>query len=87
MIARARQITGKPVGFKSVMGGFGWLEDALWEASARGSDAAPMTLMDHVGLPVRESLPLVVDALMKTGLRERVRVVASGKLINPVGVA
>ncbi len=103
MIARVRRITGKPVGFKAVMGGFGWLEDVLWEASARGSDytpdfitvdsgdggtgAAPMTLMDHVGLSVRESLPLVVDALMKTGLRERVRVVASGKLINPAGVA
>ena len=103
MIAMVRDITGKPVGFKAVMGGFGWLEDVLWEASSRGArytpdfitvdsgdggtGAAPMTLMDHVGLSVRESLPMVVDSLMKTGLRERVRVIASGKLINPVGVA
>ncbi len=103
MIAKVRDITGKPVGFKAVMGGFGWLEDVLWEASSRGTrytpdfitvdsgdggtGAAPMTLMDHVGLSVRESLPMVVDSLMKTGLRERVRVIASGKLINPVGVA
>jgi glutamate synthase domain-containing protein 2 len=43
--------------------------------------------MDSVGLPVRESLPLVVDALHKSGLRDRVRVIASGKLINPEGVA
>jgi glutamate synthase domain-containing protein 2 len=103
MIARVREVTGKPVGFKSVMGAFGWLEDLLWEARSRGTEytpdfitvdsgdggtgAAPMTLMDSVGLPVRESLPLVVDALHKSGLRDRVRVIASGKLINPEGVA
>jgi len=103
MIARVREATGKPVGFKAVMGGFGWLEDVLWEARSRGTEytpdfitvdsgdggtgAAPMTLMDSVGLPVHESLPLVVDALYKTGLRDRVRVIASGKLINPEGVA
>lgn len=103
MIARVRRVTGKPVGFKSVMGSFGWFEDMLWQAGSRGTEytpdfitvdsgdggtgAAPMTLMDSVGLPVRESLPLVVDALTKTGLRDRVRVIASGKLINPEGVA
>ena len=43
--------------------------------------------MDHVGLPVRETLPGVVDLLKKHGLRERIRVVASGKLVNPVDVA
>ena len=40
-----------------------------------------------MGLPLRESLPLVVDLLNKFGLRERVRVVASGKLINPAQIA
>jgi glutamate synthase domain-containing protein 2 len=103
MFAHVRRVTGKPVGFKCVIGAFGWLEDLFWEATARGSEftpdfitvdsgdggtgAAPMTLMDNVGLTVRESLPLVVDVLMKTGLRDRVRVIASGKLVNPEGVA
>jgi glutamate synthase domain-containing protein 2 len=46
-----------------------------------------MTLMDHVGLPVRESLPMVVDLLVQHGLRDRIKVIASGKLVNPAGVA
>ncbi len=36
---------------------------------------------------MRESLPLLVDTLKRHGLRERVRVIASGKLITPVNVA
>ena len=36
---------------------------------------------------MREALPLVVDVLRRYGLRERVRVVASGKMINPAQVA
>ena len=103
MIAHLHEVTGKPVGIKTVIGAFGWLEDLLWEAHARGSlytpdfitvdsgdggtGAAPMALMDNVGLPVRESLPIVVDLLMKTGMRDRIKVIASGKLINPEGVA
>ena len=42
-----------------------------------------MSLMDSVGLPIRERLPLVVDMLNAHGLKERIRVVASGKLITP----
>jgi len=103
MIARIHRVTGKPVGFKAVFGGFEWLDEVLREARSRGDDytpdfitvdsgdggtgAAPMTLMDNVGLPVRESLPLVADSVARAGLRDRVRVVASGKLINPEGVA
>ena len=46
-----------------------------------------MPLIDNVGLPLRESLPLVVDKLSEFGLRERVKVIASGKLITPADVA
>ena len=46
-----------------------------------------MPLMDNVGLQIRESLPLVVDILKRTGMRDRVKVVASGKMINPSPVA
>ncbi len=52
-----------------------------------GTGAAPASLIDFVGLPVQESLPLVVDTLDAHGLRPRVKVVASGKLINPGQVA
>jgi glutamate synthase domain-containing protein 2 len=103
MIGRIKEITGKPVGFKAVVGAYGWLEEVFKAAYDRGPDAgpdfvtvdsgdggtgaAPMPLMDNVGLPIRESLPLVVDILVRTGMRERVKVIASGKLINPGMVA
>ena len=46
-----------------------------------------MPLIDDMGIPIRESLPLVVDILNRYGLRERIRVIASGKLITPSDVA
>ena len=46
-----------------------------------------MPLMDLVGVTIRESLPMVDDLLRERGLRERIRVIASGKLINPGDVA
>jgi len=52
-----------------------------------GTGAAPMSLMDYVGLPIRESLPMVVDILEKHGLKERIKVIATGKLITPAEVA
>ena len=38
-----------------------------------------MALMDNVGLPVKEALPLLADILTKYGLRERIRLFASGE--------
>ena len=45
--------------------------------------------MDYVGLPLRESLGILVDTLHSYELRDRIRIVASGKLITPafVGLA
>ena len=103
MIDRIRNVTGKPVGFKSVVGSFGWLEELCQEIHSRGVEsapdfmtvdggdggtgAAPMPLMDNVGLPVRESLPLTSDVFYKYGLRDRIRMIASGKLVTPSEVA
>jgi glutamate synthase domain-containing protein 2 len=52
-----------------------------------GSGAAPQSLMDYTGLPLRESLPMLVNTLHRHGLGERVRVIASGKLVTPDEVA
>ena len=46
-----------------------------------------MPLMDNVGLPLREALPLMADTLANHGLKQRVRLIASGKLITPANVA
>lgn len=103
MIGRLRELGGKPVGFKAVIGAYGWLEELFELANQRGPEsapdfitvdsadggtgAAPMSLIDYVGLPIRESLPIVVDLLQEHGLRERVKVIASGKLITPAEAA
>ncbi len=103
LITRVREVTGKPVGFKVVIGDVEWIDDLLAAIHLRGiasapdfitidsadggTGAAPQSLMDFVGLPIKRSLPLMVDKLCEYGLRERVKVIASGKLITPSGVA
>ena len=103
MIDRVRRVTGKPVGFKAVIGSWDWLDTLFEEVHKRGIEsapdfitvdgaeggtgAAPLPLIDAVGLPLRESLPLVVDKLIEHELRDRVKVIASGKLITPSAVA
>jgi glutamate synthase domain-containing protein 2 len=101
-IARVRDATGKPTGFKTVIGEPAWLDALCAELRKRpddapdfitvdsadgGSGAAPQPLIDYVGLLVSESLPLTVDALKRAHLRDRVRVIASGKLITASPVA
>lgn len=103
LINRVRQCTEKPVGIKLVLGSYGWLDDFFQEIQRRGiqnapdfitldsadggTGAAPQTLMDFVGLPLTRSLPILVDKLTEYGLRSRVKVIASGKLITPAAVA
>ena len=97
-IAYIRDLTGRPVGVKTAIGGWQFIND-LCEAINRrgleyapdflaidggegGSGAAPQALMDHMALPIAEALPRVIDALIESGLRERVRVIAAGKLVT-----
>jgi glutamate synthase domain-containing protein 2 len=44
-------------------------------------------LIDNTGLTVRESLPFMEDCLREFGLRDRVKLIASGKLITSADVA
>jgi glutamate synthase domain-containing protein 2 len=103
MIGHIREVTGKPVGFKAVIGAYGWLEEMCEEITKRGpqsapdfftidsgdggTGAAPMALMDNVGLTIRESLPIAVTIFERYGLKDRVRIIASGKLLTPGSVA
>ena len=103
LIGHIREVTGKPVGFKTVVGSLEPLR-ALFalinergEAAAPdfitldsgdgGTGAAPMPLMDLVGMPIREALPLVANLRAEYGLKDRIRLIASGKLVNPGDVA
>tara|TARA_R110002049_G_scaffold182041_1_gene349567 strand:- start:27677 stop:29185 length:1509 start_codon:yes stop_codon:yes gene_type:complete len=103
MVSTIREATGKPVGFKAVIGTRAWLDDLFKTINERGvknapdfitidsgdggTGAAPMSLIDNVGLPIKQSLPLLVNKLIQYGLRKRIKVIASGKLITPVDVA
>jgi len=103
MLEKVREITGKPVGFKAVFGGYEWFDEFLQLVARKGPEhapdfitvdsgdggtgAAPQALIDNVGLPIRETLPVVVDLLRKYNLKQRVHVISSGKLVNPEYVA
>ncbi|CAI8202473.1 MAG: Ferredoxin-dependent glutamate synthase 2 [Marinobacterium sp. xm-d-530] len=52
-----------------------------------GTGAAPMSLIDAAGMNLQESLPLVSNLLAELNLKDRIKLVASGKLITPVDVA
>lgn len=102
-IGHIREVSGKPVGFKTVIGSSdAWAEffeliNERGEQSAPdfitidggegGTGAAPMPLMDLVGMPIREALPRMVDMRDRHGLKERIRIIASAKLVNPSDVA
>jgi glutamate synthase domain-containing protein 2 len=102
-IAHIREITGKPTGFKAVLGDVDWIRtlcDEVWkrgiesapdfiivDGSEGGTGAAPQTLMEGVGLPLHESLPALVNTLLSKGLRERVKVICAGKCITAYDVA
>jgi glutamate synthase domain-containing protein 2 len=100
-IEKVKRVTLKPVGVKAVLGAYGWLDDLMVKVRERGlgpdfftldsgdggTGAAPMALMDNVGLSIRESLPLVRDIIKKHGLEDRIPIVAAGKLTTPADVA
>ena len=101
-VERVRRATGKPVGVKFVAGQPEFLDEWFADCVARpegcpdyiavdggegGTGAAPAALADYVGLPITQALPLVAEARARHGLVERIRLVASGKLITPDKVA
>ena len=103
MIGHIREVTGKPTGFKCVIGTSDWLHEMCEvilqrglesapdfitiDSADGGSGAAPQSLMDYMGLPLNRSLPLVVDLLAQYGLRDRIKIICAGKLLTPSMVA
>ncbi|SDY61726.1 FMN-binding glutamate synthase family protein [Nitrosomonas sp. Nm58] len=97
-IAYIRDLTGRPVGVKTAIGGWRFINELCDTIHQRGleyapdfltidggeggSGAAPQTLVDHAGLPIAEALPRVVDALIESDLKKRIRVIAAGKLVT-----
>lgn len=102
-VAYIRDLTGRPVGIKAAIGGWHFINELCDTVNRRGleyapdfiaidggeggSGAAPQTLVDHMGLPITEALPRVVDALLQAGLKNRIRVVAAGRLVTSARAA
>lgn len=102
-IAYIRDLTGRPVGIKTAIGGWDFVNELCDTVLRRGreyapdflaidggeggSGAAPQTLMDHMALPIAEALPRVVDSLLQSDLKGRIRVIAAGKLVTSARAA
>ncbi|MCX5495311.1 FMN-binding glutamate synthase family protein [Kaistia dalseonensis] len=101
-LAELRRLSGgKPVGFKLAVGHpwefmsivkamlhTGIVPDFIVvDGSEGGTGAAPVEFTDHIGVPMREALLLVHNTLVGAGLRSRVRIGASGKIISAFDIA
>ncbi|MFG1297705.1 FMN-binding glutamate synthase family protein [Xanthobacter variabilis] len=101
-VGRLRELSGgKPVGLKLCVGHptevFAMVKAMLKtgihpdfivvDGSEGGTGAAPHELADHVGMPLREGLIIVRNALVGTGLRSQVRLAASGKVTSGFSMA
>jgi len=92
-----REIGGKPVGFKMVAGSRDEVETLVKamaeerkfpdfitvDGSEGGTGATYQELADGPGLPLYTALPIVHETLKRYGIRDRVKLIASGKLITP----
>ncbi|WP_018179679.1 FMN-binding glutamate synthase family protein [Jongsikchunia kroppenstedtii] len=100
-IARLRELSGgKPVGFKLCIGSKreflalckGMLATGISpdfiivDGSEGGTGAGPVEFEDHVGMPLTEGLMFVHNSLVGVGLREQIRIGASGKVATGIDI-
>ncbi|HLY53965.1 MAG TPA: FMN-binding glutamate synthase family protein [Stellaceae bacterium] len=101
-VAKLRQLSGgKPAGFKLCVGhpweflgickamlDTGITPDFIVvDGSEGGTGAAPIEFLDHIGMPLRDGLMFVHNALVGIGMRERIRLGASGKVVSAFDIA
>ena len=101
-IQKLRELSGgKPVGFKLCIGQpwqFMSIVKAMLETkiipdfivvdgSEGGTGAAPIEFSDYIGTPLREGLRFVHNTLIGTGLRQQIKIGASGKMISAFDIA
>ncbi|MGH6672868.1 MAG: FMN-binding glutamate synthase family protein [Xanthobacteraceae bacterium] len=101
-IGTMRQLSGgKPAGFKLCIG-HRWeflaickamLETGIYpdfivvDGKEGGTGAAPLEFADHLGMPLREGLNFVHNALVGINARDRIKLGASGKIISAFDIA
>lgn len=96
-IRRVQEVSGLPVGIKLCVGCSDEFRELVREMKAQdvfpdyiavdggegGTGAAPKAFMDGMGLPLYPGLNTVNQTLVNEGVRGRMKLLASGKLISP----
>ena len=101
-IGEMRRLSGgKPAGFKLCVG-HPWEFLALCKAMLQtgvypdfividgkegGTGAAPLEFLDHIGMPMREGLNFVHNALIGINARDHIKLGASGKIVSAFDIA
>jgi glutamate synthase (ferredoxin) len=100
-IDKLREKGGKPIGIKIVMGGADsadqlakFMSDTgrgpdfiTVDGSEGGSGATYQEMADTMGIPIKSGLIYCDNALRKYGVRDKVKIFASGKLFSPDKIA
>jgi glutamate synthase domain-containing protein 2 len=101
-VTRLRDLCGgKPVGFKLCIGhpweflgiGKAMLETGIYpdfiiiDGKEGGTGAAPLEFVDHLGTPLQEGLMFAQNMLVGLGIRDRIRLGASGKIVTAFDMA
>lgn len=87
---------GKPIGMKICIGNKSeflsickamvktqtYLDFITVDGGEGGTGAAPQEYSDHVGMPLRDALAFVYDALNGFGIKDQIKIIASGKVIT-----
>lgn len=87
---------GKPIGIKICIGDKSefisickamvetktYLDFITVDGGEGGTGAAPPEYSDHVGMPLRDALAFVYDCLNGFGIKDQIKIIASGKVIS-----
>ncbi|MCA0347989.1 MAG: FMN-binding glutamate synthase family protein [Bacteroidetes bacterium] len=87
---------GKPIGMKICIGNKSeflsickamvqtktYLDFVTVDGGEGGTGAAPQEYSDHVGMPLRDALAFVYDALNGFGIKDQIKIIASGKVVT-----
>jgi glutamate synthase domain-containing protein 2 len=87
---------GKPIGIKICIGNKSefisickamietktYLDFITIDGGEGGTGAAPPEYSDHVGMPLRDALAFVYDCLNGFGIKDQIKIIASGKVIS-----
>ena len=95
-IERVKQHVPVPVGIKVAVGDAAPIEELArilaeeghgpdWvsvDGAEGGTGAAPVSLADHMGLPLRDAVVIVDDAFRRHGVRDRIVIIGAGRVIT-----